>query len=102
MLQLTELLFEYFLHNDCENTLKPYWFLHKNYLVWKEYNYSNCSCCKNLVKKEYICQICNKYHYCKSCWEDYTYFCPSCSKEHCFTCNVKRRACINCYRRAII
>ena len=59
MISLTELLFKYFLENELENTLTDYWFLHNNFLAWKHQNYADCSCCKRLIKKEHICQICN-------------------------------------------
>ena len=98
MISLTELLFKYFLENKLENTLTDYWFLHNNFLAWKNQNYADCSCCKRLIKKDYICQICNNYHYCNECWDDYTYFCPRCNKTHCFMCNYRRLTCAKCYR----
>ena len=93
-----DILFKYFLKNDLEYELLPYKFLYYPYLDWKDINYSNCSCCKLLIKKELLCQICENYYYCQNCWDDYTYFCFYCNKTHCFLCNVKRRACTNCYR----
>ena len=98
-MSLQETLYLYFLKNNLEDNLKPYHFLHKWYLIWKDNNYFNCSCCNKLCKKDYICEICGKYYYCLECWDDYTYFCFYCNKHHCFCCNVKRKACINCFRR---
>ena len=94
---LTELLYIYILKNNLDNNLKPYNFLYFPYLKWKTYNYIDCSCCKKLTKKIYKCQLCENYYYCNNCWDDYTYHCFYCRKDHCFICNVKRRACKNCY-----
>lgn len=93
-----EILFKYFLKNELENQLKPYNFLYYQYLNWKEANFIECCCCKELFKKELRCQICQIYYYCNSCWDDYTYYCFYCNTTHCFVCNVKRKSCKICYR----
>ena len=94
---LNNTIFKYFLYNNLENQLKPYHFLYFQYINWKNKYYTKCSCCKKLIDKTYLCQICQNYYYCLSCWDNYTYFCFYCNKHHCFICNVKQRACKNCY-----
>ena len=96
-MSLKNTIFKYFLKNNLNHILIPYGFLNVQYLEWKNKYYTNCSCCKIITKKKYECQICNKYYYCPSCWDNYTYFCFYCNKHHCFMCNIKRRACKNCY-----
>ena len=51
---LKEILYKYFLKNDVEDNLKQYNFLYIPYLDWKNTHYINCSCCKLLVKKEFL------------------------------------------------
>ena len=98
MHSLQNIIFKYYLDNNLENKLKPFRYLERRYNIWKNDNYRNCACCKKLIDKTYNCQICQKYYYCLSCWDDYTYYCFYCNRHHCFTCNVKRRACNQCYR----
>ena len=96
-LTLKNTTFKYFLYNNLENQLKSYHFLYFQYINWKNKYYTNCSCCQKLIDKQYVCQICHNFHYCLSCWDNYTYFCFYCNKDHCFICNIKQRACKNCY-----
>ena len=96
-MSLKNTIFQYCLINNLDNILEHYNFLNSQFLEWKNSYYANCSCCKKIIEKNLKCQICKKYYYCASCWDDYTYFCFYCNKHHCFTCNVKRRACKDCY-----
>ena len=96
--QLQYIIYEYYLKNNLEDTLKDYKYLLNSYINWKKINYEECSCCKKLVKKEYRCQVCEKYYYCLDCWDNYTNYCFFCNKHHCFACNIKMRSCKNCYR----
>lgn len=93
---LNHIIYEYFLTNNLEYLLKDYSYLLNSYEYWKKNNYENCSCCKTLTKKEYNCQICQKYYYCLDCWDNYTYYCFFCNKHHCFICNNRMRSCKNC------
>lgn len=96
MLTLKELIFEKVLEYKLENSLKNYYYLYIPYFEWKNKNYTNCSCCNIFIKKKYKCEICLKYYYCQNCWDDYTYHCFLCSKDHCFTCNSKIKSCYIC------
>ena len=94
---LKNIIFEYYLKNNLEDELKKIYYLENEYNYWKNKNYISCCCCNVLSKKEYKCNICRKYHYCLNCFENYTYYCFRCNRDHCFVCNIKRRACKNCY-----
>jgi hypothetical protein len=96
-ISLQNILFEYFLKNNLDHEIEQFYILDYDYNKWKKTKYTDCSSCKKNVKKEYICQTCEKYYYCLECFDNYTYYCFFCNKHHCFVCNVKRRACVNCY-----
>ena len=96
-LRLYNIVFEYFLKNNLESLLIPLDLLNIKYIDWKNKNYTYCSSCKILIKKQIKCQICDCRYYCLSCFEDYINYCFYCNKTHCFVCNVKRNACKLCY-----
>ena len=95
---LKEILFRYILKNKLEEQIAPYFYLIDQYLSWKNLNYTECSSCRNITKKKFLCEICKKY-YCLSCWDDYTYYCFYCNRHHCFLCNHKMRSCGQCRLR---
>jgi hypothetical protein len=95
---LQEILFKYFLDNKLEDIINPHHFLYNFYLNWKDKNYIECNCCQILFKRQYCCEICQKYYYCNRCWDEYSYYCFKCNKNHCFVCNHKMTSCGICYR----
>jgi hypothetical protein len=92
---LKEILFNHFFNNNLkipENVL-----LKKEFNLWKIQNIKYCSSCNILIKRDYKsniykCQLCEKYNYCYSCYDNYTYCCFNCNKSVCFICINKRRS----------
>lgn len=95
---LQHIVFKYILFNNLEDKLIKFKILYNQFLLWKHNNYTNCSCCNKLIKKQSFCQICNKFYFCLKCWDNYTYYCFYCNKHHCFICNVRMRSCYKCYK----
>jgi len=96
-INLKNILYKYYLKNNLEKELEEIYYLHNDYLRWKEINYVKCSCCDKVVEKKFLCEICKIFYFCQNCWDDYTYYCFRCDKNHCFLCNIRRRACRICY-----
>jgi hypothetical protein len=92
---LEEILFMYFYKNNL--LLPDIDFIKYKYDIWKEENVKHCSYCNKLIKKEFNCECCGKYYYCKRCFDNNTYNCFMCNKSVCFVCITKRRVqCIKC------
>ena len=66
MHSLQNIIFKYYLDNNSRKSIKPFRYLERPYYIWKNKYYTNCACCKKLIDKTYICQICQKYYYCLS------------------------------------
>ena len=96
-ISLKNILFLYFLNNNLNLELKKNFYLYNQYKVWKNKFFIKCSVCNKTIKKKYLCEICKKYYYCLSCFDNYTYYCFICNQHHCFVCNVRRKSCKNCY-----
>jgi len=94
---LKEICFWSIYQNKLEEELPRIRMIHWDYNKWKSENIIFCSICNQLTKPSAKCERCEIYFYCNTCYDNYSYYCFYCRRTICYLCQVRRRACVDCY-----
>ena len=97
-----EICFWSIYQNNLEKELPQIMIIQWEYNKWKNENIIMCSLCDQLAKPNQKCERCNIYFYCDRCYDNCSQYCFNCNRTICFLCQIKRRACVDCYYRIYV